>query len=128
MLSYTATIKSEDLKINDSSFKYPIPLDFKNEYVTNSHIFNGRVLAQMIKDKMIELDFLNNTIYTQEQIENLFKVAIKNLLNYDYYDYKGVKIIINPIILTDEYIDYIYKLLTHQYNDVIEEARQYLRS
>ena len=128
MLSYTATIKSEDLKINDSSFKYPIPLDFKNKYVTNSHIFNGRVLAQMIKDKMIELDFLNNTIYTQEQIENLFKVAIKNLLNYDYYDYKGVKIVINPIILTDEYIDYVYKLLTHQYNDTVEEARQYLRS
>ena len=77
--------------------------------------------------KLDEIDFIKYTIYTEKQLEELFKVAIKTLLAYDYYDYNDTKIQLDPVNLTMEYIKYIFNLLTGKYNGVINEARDYLR-
>ena len=128
MLTYSASVKSEDLDINnDNAFRYNIPREYKDKYTPTNHIFTTRILLNIINDKMAEHDYLAHTIYTSAQIENLFKVSLKSLLSYDYYNYKGMKVVINPITISIQYLDYLYRLLIGEYKPLIEEARSYLR-
>ena len=119
MLTYRAALKNPD--DND---KYLIPPTSK--YNPNQY-FTTRTLTNFIKMKLEELEFIKYTIYTEKQLEELFKSAIKSLISYDYFDYNNTKIIIDPINLTMEYIKYIFNLLTGKYDDSINEARNYLR-
>ena len=89
--------------------------------------FTSRIMFNLIRDKLEKLKFTDETIYTQEQLEDLFKFGIKTLLSYDYFDYKDNKMTIDPFELTNEYIEYIYNILTHKYDDVILKAREYIK-
>lgn len=120
MLTYRAVIR-----INDgSSMKYPL-VSNNNDVVEK--YFTTRTLTTTIKSIISELEFIKYTIYTTDQLEELFKTAIKSLLLYDYYDHNNIKITIDPILLTNEYIKYIYNLLTHKYDDAIDNARKYFK-
>lgn len=114
LLTYRAAIRS------NQSMKYILPTKNGLQY------FTTRTLTNLIRNKMVELEFIKQTIYTNQQLEEMFKFALKSLLSYDYYNHDDVKVTIDPILLTTEYIMYIYNLLTGKYVDIIKEARQYL--
>ena len=84
-------------------------------------------LTNLIRNIIAKLNISSKTIYTNEQLEQLFKHAIKTLLLYEYYDVNDNRVAINPTVFTTEYITYIYELLTHQIDDIIEEARNYIK-
>ena len=89
--------------------------------------FTSRSLTNLIRNKIVESKISTKTIYTNDQLEELFKYALKTLLLFEYYDSEGNRMPIDPMIFTNEYILYIYELLTHQFDHVIEMARNYLK-
>lgn len=116
MLTYRAAIKSAQ-----EHNKYMLTPNNRMQY------FTSRSLTNLIRSTISKLKISSKTIYTDEQLEQLFKHAIKTLLLYEYYDVEDNRVAINPTVFTTEYINYIYELLTHQMDDVIEEARNYIK-
>ena len=129
LLTYKASIRNDDLLKNDGSFRYTIPATaIRSKALIGSSTFNTKSLLNLININLEKLNFSNKIIYTNEQLENLFKIAIKSLLNYDYFDYNNNRIIIDPIEFTNQYMEYTFNLLNHKYDNSIIEAREFLRS
>ena len=128
MLTYKASVRNNEQKMNDGSFKYTIPSNsVRSRRMIGSNIFTSRNLSSLIDTNLELLKFNEKSIYTKEQLFTLFKFAIKNLLSYDYFDYLNNKIVIDPVDFTIQYIGYIYNLITHKYDNTIESARLFLR-
>ena len=124
MLTLRAAIQQNNEDVT-SSLKYPI-LDPKDGTPTGS-FFTTRSLSSIIRTMIRDLKMTEYTIYTTDQLEELFKYSIKSLLSYDYYNYLGSKVIIDPNELSTQYIQYVYDILTNKYNSCIEKARLYFR-
>ena len=116
MLTYRAAIKT-----NTTNSKYALTANNRMQY------FTSRSLTNLIRNKIVESKISTKTIYTNDQLEELFKYALKTLLLFEYYDSEGNRMPIDPMVFTNEYILYIYELLTHQFDHVIEMARNYLK-
>ena len=128
MLTYKAGIKSDDA-LSDNVFKYPIPPSaVKSRALISANTFSTKHLLTLIDENLERLKFTDCTIYTSVQLEELFKNAIKSLLSYDYYDYKNNRIIIDPVEFTVQYIEYLFNMLNHKYDNAIYEAREFLKS
>lgn len=122
MLTYRAAIKSEE-ELNSNKYKLVNPISKYN----NSMVITSKTITTMIKTNIQELKFTEQTIYTTEQLEELFRIGIRSLLSYDYYDHNDTKITIDPIKITEQYMQYIYNILTGKYNKAIDEARKYFK-
>ena len=122
LLTYRTAIKSEK-ELNSNKYQLLNPISKYN----NSMVITSKTITTMIKTNIQNLKFIEDTIYTSEQLEELFRIAIKTLLSYDYYDHNNIKIPINPIAITNEYTQYIYNMLVGKYEDIIEEARKYFK-
>lgn len=123
MLTYRAAIRQNE-EIT-TSMRYPIFSQITGK--PSGSFFTTRTLTSMVRNMVAELEFTKYTIYTTEQLEDMFKFAIKTLLSYDYYNHIGTKIAIDPVSLTNQYIQYVFELLTSKYEKTVNDARLYFR-
>lgn len=123
MLTYRAAIRQNEEVTQ--SIRYPILSQVTGK--PNGSFFTTRTLTSTVRNMISDLGFTKYTIYTTEQLEELFKFAIKTLLSYDYFNHLGTKISIDPVSLSHQYIQYVFELLTHKYDDAIDKARLYFR-
>ena len=125
LLKYKAVIKNDVLS-STGNIKYPVPKTSLYSK-TFSSIFTNRIMINIINESINKFNMSENLIYSSDQLQELFKKGIKSLLLYEYYNHENAKIIIDPIAITYQYVEYIYNLLNHKYDKQIEEARIFLR-
>ena len=125
LLTYKASVKN-DVLTSTGNIKFPVP---KTSLYSKSfsNIFTNRTMVNIINEYINKFNTPDNLIYSVDQLRELFKKAIKSLLLYEYYNSDGAKIVIDPIEITYNYVEYIYNLLNGKYDKVIEEARNFLR-
>lgn len=125
LLTYKASVKN-DVLTSTGNIKFPVP---KTSLYSKSfsNIFTNRTMVNIINEYINKFNTPDNLIYSVDQLRELFKKAIKSLLLYEYYNSEGAKMIIDPIEITYNYVEYIYNLLNGKYDKVIEEARDFLR-
>ena len=122
LLTYRATAKIPDT--DTKSVRYPIITPMRGG--TKSSTFTFRSLSDLVHSLVENLGFANS-IYTNEQLEEMFKTAVKSLLAYNYFQHNGVRVVLDPVRLTNEYVNYIHGLLFGKYENAIEKAREFLR-
>lgn len=90
-------------------------------------LFIFKRLTIAIRSKLNQVKFDKTSIYTTKQIESVCKKALKSILSYNYFDKDDNKIEINPVNITNQYIQYLYDLNTGALADCIAEAKAYLK-
>ena len=125
LLKYKCSVKN-DILSSTGNIKYPVPKTSLYSK-TFSSIFTNRTMVNIISESLNKFDSLNNMIYSMQQLQELFKKAIKSLLLYEYYNSDGNKIIIDPIAISYEYVEYINNLMSGKYDSIINNAREFLK-